>query len=209
VVDSPTGRALADALALRARASLAELAASAADRTRIAHDRAIALLAVAVALACDPTALAPPEALDALDDPELVDAALASGLAAALTGVLRAAPADASWRPVRVLVGRRLVAAGETGPHVVELLLAAGDRTRAASLAADDLAHQLGGADELARWIRLRWLAAQADDVVAEVLALLGDNQLERLGKALDRLPGETEHVRSLVGARIHDRSSR
>jgi hypothetical protein len=198
--------------ALADESGLLALGELVADRDHPRQPRAIALLAIAIVLARDPKRALPDGALDALEDPDLVDAALAGGLAAALTGVLLAAPNDATMRATRTWLGRRMVASGERGPHIVELLLAAGDRKRACELAAEQLGIQLEHAGE-ALWVELNWLARRTDDeaLVADILGQLATDKLAELARALTRVPAADARaiarLRAAVGWLLDERA--
>jgi hypothetical protein len=180
------------ARALAGRAAPAELAALAGEPSLVPGQRAIALLAVAIALAGDPGAACPPAALDAVEDEATCAAAIDAGLGAALTGVLRAVPTG-ELRATRVLVGRRLLAAGETGPHVVELLLAGGDRARAAAAAAAELRVHLGRGEASAvlwAWLALVVAWSRDDAFVGQIVTAIGEPALiDALLRWLERLP--------------------
>jgi hypothetical protein len=133
---------------------------------------------------------APPGALDALEAPETVVAAITAGIGGALTGVLAAAP-DEAVELTRRLIGRQLVVAGERGPHVVTVLLDAGDTERALEFAADALIQELArDRPTLETWVwghlvvswhadsqrigaLVRLLAARAPGAATALLALL------------------------------------
>lgn len=191
---------LVAAVELRGLASVEALADVAADRDRSARQRVVALLAIALALAEDPTARAPDGALEAIDEPEVVETALAAGLGGALTGVLAAAPVTPGLRATRLLIGRRMAAAGELGVHVAELLLCGGDRDRAADIARTAIAE--AGSD-VATWATLRWLCAKDDALVEAILSKLPDNLLKELGAQLTSMPGAEPPGGSRVRAAI------
>ncbi|HEX5062941.1 MAG TPA: hypothetical protein VFV99_26385 [Kofleriaceae bacterium] len=176
-------------------AGLAILGAMSIDRRLAPHQRMTVLLAISVLLALTPET-PPAEALDAVEDEETAATAIRSGYGAALTGVLAAAPRGGSLDATRRLLGRRLVAAGERGPHVAQLLLDAGDRVRAAQLAADDLAQHLATHAEptLETWARLRILLDWSSDdalldAVLQQLATQHPALLARLEPLLVRIP--------------------
>jgi hypothetical protein len=141
------------------------------------------------------------------------------GLGGALTAVLHAAPKASGLRATRMLIGRRLLAAGENGPHVIRLLLDGGDRDRAAQAAAADLLAHLdaGPAPEL--WARIHLVIDWSDDAEFFVAMLreLPQTALARLLELLDQAPGvepaRAQPARAAIGwaltAGSHDRSRR
>jgi len=118
-------------------AGLAGLGALIDNRTLAPRLRAAALLGVVTA--ADLCGLPLPDAaLAAVEDPLVIDAALQYRLASALTGALFGLPDGAAERRTRRLIGRRLIAAGERGPHVTRVLLDAGEFDSAVRAALDD-----------------------------------------------------------------------
>lgn len=168
-----TASALADLAGVRGLELLATLAV---DKRLAPTQQTVVLLAVSLLLATHPGTLPPADALDAVEDAETASAAIHAGLGAALTGILQAAPREASLSATRRLIGRRLAAAGELGPHVVQLLLDAGDRERAAQIAAADLGRFLAGHDRRSAETsaRLRVLMTWSED--AELFARIVEN---------------------------------
>jgi hypothetical protein len=160
--------ALADAATASA---LDELAGLAADESLSARQRATALLAVSMVAAIADLPL-PGRAVEAVEDAELVDTALADGMADAVTGPLRQAPADASVRALRSMVAGRLLAAGDRSPRVVALLIDAGDFDRAVRAAAEQFVAEVMPAVDrptvvAEAWggIALGWLADYPDRI--------------------------------------------
>lgn len=143
-----------------ARAALADLGRVAGDDARPFAVRLAALHAAATAASITELPL-PDGVSDAVLDAPLVDAALADGFAEAIIGALRQLPvADAGLRFVRVMVGRRLLAARRFGSHVTQLLLDGHDdeaAIRAAAAHFVELAPQLAvpPAPAHAAWARL------------------------------------------------------
>lgn len=118
------------------RAALADLGGVAADDTRAPVVRLAALHATATAASLTELPL-PDSVADAIQDTLLVDAALAYDLPQAVIGALRQLPVDdRGLRFVRVLVGRRLLAARSYGSHVTQVLIDGGDLDAAARAAA-------------------------------------------------------------------------
>jgi hypothetical protein len=208
---------VAAALALRSQAGatgLAPLAELAADRALPARQRAIVLLAVSLALADEPTAAAPDAALDAVDDADVVEAAIEAGLSAAVTGVLRAAPRDAASLAARRLVGRRCLAVGIHGPHIAMLLADGGDPAGAAEAAVADLRPRLAGEPGPDTLACLHLLVIWSED---PSLPLFGDivrrlaaddpGAPERLAILLTRLgslgPERIARARSRIGSEL------
>jgi hypothetical protein len=126
---------------LHAELSRGPVAAALASRSAVARDastaaaiadnpdldmtvRIAALLAIAL-VAQDGVAV-PDTALSALEDDTLVDAVLANAASSALTGILFAA-GDRVSDQVRRYLALRIAAAGATGVHVADLLVAVGD----------------------------------------------------------------------------------
>jgi hypothetical protein len=118
-------------------AALSALGEVANDRRLKPQLRVAALLGTAQAatIAALPV---PAAAFDAVVDPVVIDSALQSQLAPALTSVLASAPHDTFFRETRRMIGRRLLVTGERGSHVTRLLLDAGDHEGAVRAAADD-----------------------------------------------------------------------
>lgn len=191
---------------LNGRARLPDLAELSADASLSPRLRVVALLAVGLRLAAEPEALLPELVLDAIDDVNTITAALEMRLGGALTGVLAAAPHDDSLRATRRILGRRMLAAGENGPHVVQLLRDAGDSERAAVAAADDLAAHLEGTPEslellLRLHVTLEW-ARDAEFFVA-ILHRLRPDDLVRLSDLLIQCPGLATGLVSAVRTAI------
>lgn len=119
-------------------AALEELAATANDPSLRPRTRATALLAISLAATAGGLPI-PEAALEAIDDPLVIDEALRSGMVSALTGVLALSPKqDGQLAATRALIGSRLLSAGERGPHVTGLLVDAEEYDLAATAAADD-----------------------------------------------------------------------
>ena len=196
------------AIELRALVSLDALAELAADRDRSPRQRVIALLAVALALADNSAAGVPEAALEAMDEPEVVETALRAKLGAALTGVLAAAPLTPGLRATRLLVGRRLAAAGERGIHVAELMRCGGDHSRATELAAESLADR---GSEVATWATVRWVCDRDDGTIEAILLKLPDNALSHVLASLASMPGAeprgASRVRAMVGWIVSSRN--
>jgi len=131
---------LADAAAALSGGDRRALHACAADATRAANERVTALAALAI----DATRArdADPALADLLDDAPLIDAAIAGGLAGAVTA-LALALGDALPLGDRRYLTMVLAGARATGIHVASLALAAGEPAIAARAAAPDLAASL------------------------------------------------------------------
>jgi hypothetical protein len=117
---------IAAALAARKEVELDGPAAAAiADDSNLDMSVRVAAL-LAIALAAQGGMHVPEVALGALEDDLLLDAVLASGASAAVTGIIAAA-GDRISDGVRRYLGLRLSAAGATGIHVAALLVGVGD----------------------------------------------------------------------------------
>jgi hypothetical protein len=137
---------IAAALAARNEVKLdADAAAAIADDPDLEMSvRVAALLAVALS-ALDGTRV-PDAALTALEDDLLLDAVLAHGASAAVTGIVAAA-GDRVSDGIRRYVALRLSAGGATGIHVAALLVGVGDRDGAVRAAVPALARGARGDD--------------------------------------------------------------
>ena len=189
--EPPLSTALA--LSKQGPAALDELGELANDRRLSPLQRATVLLALSIVVSTYPGQRLPVSALDAIENAETATAAIRAGLGAALTSVLDAAGDEPSIRATRRMLARQLVAAGEVGPHVVELLVTAGEIDRAAEIAAVDLSRHLASdaAPSTETWARLRLLVDAPDPtfldaIIARVPAVL----LDVLDRLLPALPG-------------------
>jgi hypothetical protein len=176
--------------------SVDQLAERAGDPSVPMGERLEALFAVGRAVAAS-GAVVPAAALDAVGDAAVIDAALEAGAAAAITGVLFGAPDDRLNRSTRILVGRRLMAAGVRGAHVTRLLIDARDWEAAVRAAADDYLSNIN-------------VLASNPDSVASAWAVLAiswrDTHPDLLWKPLiaeieARDPDGAETLQSLVAA--------
>jgi hypothetical protein len=117
---------VAAALASRSAVALdASSAAAIADNPDLDMTVRIAAL-LAIALVAQDGVAVPDTALSALEDDTLVDAVLANAASSALTGLLFAAQGRVSDQ-LRRYLALRIAAAGATGVHVADLLVAVGD----------------------------------------------------------------------------------
>jgi hypothetical protein len=196
------------ALALVTIAPLGALGELVADASLSPRQRTIGLLAIALVLADAPGTPAPADALEAIEDLEVAKYAIDSGLGAALTGVLHAAPRTASLAITRKLIGRRLLAADDYGPHVVQLLLDAGDRERAIEVCSASLARVLAARVGAETWAWVRLVADWSSDwpLISSVAATLASHPelSQALVELLETLPGipasAARTVRSAIG---------
>ena len=117
---------VAAALASRSAVALdASTAAAIADNPDLDMTVRIAAL-LAIALVAQDGVAVPDTALSALEDDTLVDAVLANAASSALTGILFAA-GDRVSDQLRRYLAIRIAAAGATGVHIADLLVAVGD----------------------------------------------------------------------------------
>jgi hypothetical protein len=117
---------VAAALASRSAVALDPATAAAiADNPDLDMTVRIAAL-LAIALVAQDGVAVPDTALSALEDDTLVDAVLANAASSALTGLLFAAQSRVSDQ-LRRYLALRIAAAGTTGVHVADLLVAVGD----------------------------------------------------------------------------------
>ena len=196
---------------LQAEIAQGPLAAALASREAVAGDAQTAA-AIADDAACEMTvrvaallALAivaqngvhiPDAAVSALEDDLLIDAVLASSATPAITGVAAAAR-DRITERLRRYLAVRIAAAGATGVHVAELLLAAGDVDAAVRAALPTLTDALRDARDddpivLALATILHdWAASHTglDDSIAAALPL---SQRETLSRALHYVRAST-----------------
>ena len=108
----------------------------------------------------------------------------------------------------RKLIGRRLLAADDYGPHVVQLLLDAGDRERAIEVCSASLARVLAARVGAETWAWVRLVADWSSDwpLISAVAATLGPHPelSQALVELLETLPGvpasAARTVRSAIG---------
>lgn len=154
--------AIWDAAAGRSSAELVDDAASIADDASSSPKLRVAAL-LAVALLARRGIEVPAVALQALGDDLLIDAVLALGASAAITGVVAAAGEALSDEERRYLA-HRLAAADVGGVHVAQLQLALGDIPAAVAAAGNALVSVVRGEDAddrashavvcvIARWV--------------------------------------------------------
>ena len=169
-------------------AGLGELAALVSDPRASLRQRSVVLLAIGIVVARSEASM-PVEAIDALDDARLVATALSLELGGALTGILNACPSDRSLDPTRRLIAHQLLAKGEGGVHVVQLLLDAGDPERASRVAAELIVNLVGDKALLGLATVLAWSEQSFFHATMQNLEALAPGTGEHLYARLSELP--------------------
>jgi hypothetical protein len=158
IVSNPSLDPVSAARKARSAGSLSDLAEVASDRSAPARARAIAVLAAAEHCAIHGDDL-PESALDAIEDPAVVAAALAADIPQALTGALAAAPDDPVTQATRKLIAATLIAARCSGPALAMLLVAVGDLGAAADALAADFFQNISDLDSFDDGATTAWIA--------------------------------------------------
>lgn len=182
---------------------LDELAQIVTDRRASLRQRCVVLLAIGLVVARSGASAMPVDAIEALDDPGVVATALALGLGPALTGILNGCSGDRSLDSTRRLIAGQLLAKGERGTHVVQLLLDAGELERASQVAAEVARQLLESPDPLALVGTLAWAEHAFFAATLRNLEVLEPGATARLSARLAELParfaGRVARVRSEI----------
>jgi hypothetical protein len=186
-VEAATEQGMADP-----KRAVADLAALAADADAPATTRVMALAALGRIAAIGGVPV--PDLTDVVGAEPVIAAAIALGMADALTGVISQLPDGPYERITRKMIGFRLLAAGVRGPHVTRVLADAGELDGAAQAIADDFIASLLPAVRSPNRLAMAWAAE-----LARLLDRHGARLAEPLRAALARRDGAIDAMTALL----------